>query len=41
MINIDELTIGQVNELKQMFACKEIGTKGKHQMLGRRCLWGK
>ena len=38
MINIDELTIGQVNELKQMFACKEIGSKGKHPMLGKRCL---
>jgi len=39
MINIDELTIGQVNELKQMFACKEIVTaKSKHPMLGKRCL---
>jgi hypothetical protein len=39
MIDVNELTLGQVKELKQVFGSCEKGTVvGTHPMLGKRCL---
>ena len=37
-IEIENLTIGQVKELKNMFGNCEVSKIGQHPMLGRRCL---
>ena len=37
-MNLDDLTLGQIKELKQMLGNEKTPIKGKHPMLGRRCL---
>lgn len=37
-MNIDELTLGQIKKLKNLFSKEEIPETSDHPMLGRRCL---
>jgi len=38
MINIDELTLGQLKEIKEMVGNCEVKSSGRNPMLGKRCL---